>query len=107
MREILARATHDNYRALRTAQNSSPADDPAMKPWQELDEDFKQSNRKQADHIFTKLQAVNCRLEPLISWDEPLFSFTPDEVEKLAELEHFRWVEERICGRMEIWAGKK
>jgi RyR domain len=95
MREILARATHDNYRALRTAQNSSSADDPAMKPWQELDEDFKQSNRKQADHIFAKLLEVNCKLEPLISWDEPLFEFTPDEVEKLAEFEHLRWNEER------------
>ncbi len=95
MREILARAIHDNYRALRKAQNSSPADDPAMKAWHELDEDFKQSNRKQADHIHNKLQAVNCGLEPLISWDEPLFEFTPDEVEKLAELEHLRWNEER------------
>jgi len=95
MREILARAIHDNYRALRYAQNSSPTDDPAMKPWHELDEDFKQSNRKQADHMYIKLQAVNCGLEPLISWDESLFSFTPAEVEKLAELEHIRWVEER------------
>ena len=97
MREILARAIHDNYRALRNAQNSTPADDPAMKPWHELDEDFKQSNRKQADDMYIKLQAVNCGLEPLISWDEPLFSFTPEEVEKLAELEHIRWVEERTA----------
>ena len=97
MREILAHAIHDNYRALRTAQNSTPIDDPSMKPWHELDEDFKKSNRKQADHMFIKLQAVNCGLEPLISWDEPLFSFTPKEVEKLAELEHVRWVEERIA----------
>ena len=95
MREILARAIHDNYRALRSALNSSPTDDPAMKRWHELDDDFKQSNRKQADHMYIKLQAVNCGLEPLISWDEPLFSFTPEEVEKLAELEHIRWVEER------------
>jgi len=97
MREILARAIHDNYRALRLAQNSSLIDDPAMKPWHELDEDFKQSNRKQADHIYSKLQEINCGLEPLISWDEPLFSFTPEEVEKLAELEHIRWVEERTA----------
>ena len=95
MREILAAAIHDHYRALRTAQNLPAADDPSMKPWHELDEDFKQSNRKQAYHIFTKLQEVNCGLEPLILWDEPLFEFTPDEVEKLAELEHIRWVEER------------
>jgi len=97
MREILSRAIHDNYRALRIAQNSSPIDDPAMNPWYELDEDLKQSNRKQADHIYIKLRAVNCGLEPLISWDEPLFSFTTEEVEKLAELEHIRWVEERTA----------
>jgi voltage-gated potassium channel Kch len=97
MREILAAAIHDHYRALRATQNSYPADDPSMKPWHELDEDFKQSNRKQAYHIYTKLQEVNCGLEPLILWDEPLFEFTPDEVEKLAELEHIRWIEERIA----------
>jgi hypothetical protein len=97
MREILASAIHDNYRALRTAQNSTTADDPSMKPWHELDEDFKQSNRKQADDMYNKLAAINCCLEPLISWDEPLFSFTPEEVEKLAELEHIRWIDERIA----------
>jgi hypothetical protein len=96
MRENLARAIHNNYRVLHNAQNSSHSDDPTMKPWHELDEDFKQSNRKQADHLYIKLQAVNCGLEPRISWDEPLFSFSPEEVEKLAELEHIRWVEERI-----------
>jgi hypothetical protein len=97
MREILAAAIHDNYRALRIAQNSTPADDPSMKPWHELDEDFKQSNRKQADDMYNKLSAINCWLEPLIAWDEPLFKFTDKEVEKLAELEHLRWNEERIA----------
>jgi hypothetical protein len=97
IREILARAIHDNYRVLRATQNSTPTDDPSTKPWHELDEDFKQSNRKQADQIFAKLLEVNCGLEPLVSCDEPLFKFTPDEVEKLAELEHVRWVEERIA----------
>jgi hypothetical protein len=65
MREILARAIHDQYRALRSGQNQSPTDDPAMKPWPELDEDLKESNRKQADHIPIKLQKVNCGLEVL------------------------------------------
>lgn len=95
MREILARAIHDQYRALRSAQNQSPGDDPAMKPWPELDEDLKESNRKQADHIPLKLQKVHCGLEPLTNWNEPLFSFPPEEIEKLAEFEHIRWVEER------------
>jgi len=95
IRDMLARAIHDNYRALRTAQNTGMAGDPAMKPWSELDEEFKESNRKQADHIVTKLQAVNCGIEPRISRDEPLFTFNPEEVEKLAELEHQRWNEER------------
>jgi hypothetical protein len=60
-----------------------------------LDEDLKESNRKQADHIPIKLQKVNCGLEVLTNWDDALFSFTLEEVEKLAELEHIRWVEER------------
>jgi voltage-gated potassium channel Kch len=97
MREIFARAIHDQYRALRSAQDQSFGDDPVMKPWPELDEDLKESNRKQADHIPVKLQKVHCGLEPLTNWDDPLFSFTPEEIENLAELEHIRWAEERTA----------
>jgi hypothetical protein len=97
MREIFARAIHDQYRALRSAQNQSPGDDPVMKPWPELDEYLKESNRKQADHIPIKLQKVHCGLEPLTNWDDTLFSFTSEEVERLAELEHIRWLEERTA----------
>ena len=95
MREILARAIHDQYRATHSAQYQSSEHDPALKPWPELDEDLKESNRKQADNIPIKLHKVNCRLEPLTNWDEPLFVFTSEEIENLAESEHIRWTEER------------
>ncbi len=31
----------------------------------------------------------------MTDWDAERFSFTPEEVERLAEMEHVRWMEER------------
>jgi hypothetical protein len=55
----------------------------------------KESNRRYADHISLKLQAVDCYLAPLQDWDALEFQFTTLEVETLAEMEHERWVQER------------
>src|SRR5207249_1639910 len=68
---------------------------PSLVPWERLPEGFKESNRNQADHIGLKLQAIGCDLAPLTEWDAHTFSFTPEEVERMAQMEHERWVEER------------
>lgn len=43
-----------------------------------------------------KLKAVGCGIAPLTDWDVELFKFSPDEIEKMAEMEHERWIEERL-----------
>ena len=43
---------------------------------------------------------MGCGIEPLTTWDPPQFEFTPEEIERMARLEHKRWVEER---RMNGW----
>lgn len=103
--ELLARALHAQYVGHREAQGWSfgttlDADrrmDPSLAPWHELSESLRASNRAQAAHTGAKLEAVGCTLVDLRDWEAEPFSFTNDEVEHLAALEHQRWVEERAA----------
>jgi hypothetical protein len=96
--EALAQAIHADYCRHQRERGQTPATNPAMVPWDELPEHLRDSNRDQAGHIGVKLRELGCGLAPLTDWDEPLFVFTEGEngeVERLARLEHDRWVEER------------
>jgi hypothetical protein len=92
--EILARAMHEEYVRQQAAEGHTPETKPAMVPWEELREDFKESNRRQASHIGVKLRAAGCGIAPLTDWEAESFRFTDQEVELLAEMEHDRWMEE-------------
>jgi TrkA-N domain/RyR domain len=94
--EILARAIHEEYVRDQARRGETPATNPSMAPWDELAEDLKESNRHQAEHIGAKLREVGCFVAPRTDWDEPLFQFTPDEIETLARIEHQRFVDERL-----------
>ncbi|PTL82419.1 NAD-binding protein [Vitiosangium sp. GDMCC 1.1324] len=88
----LARKAHEDYLRRKLAQGEAMGSRPSLRPWHELDEFFRESNRQQADHIPVKLRAIGCRTEP--SSPEAGtggFTFTPDEVEMLARMEHDRW----------------
>ncbi len=93
IRETLARAIHDNYVAARLL-NDPLLDDPALVPWEDLSSRLKDSNRSQAASIVEKLHAIGCDICPMTDWSAAHFSFTGEEVEYLAELEHVRWVNE-------------
>ncbi len=110
--EVIARAIHDVYLAHREATgwrygpelDEERRTDPALALWDELSEDLRDSNRDQARHTAIKLEAAGCELEELTGWlDEP-FSFTDEEVELLAEMEHERWVVDRIRNRWVLGA---
>ncbi len=94
---LLARVIYDDYRLRRIQEGKNPDDDPAMVPWPRLDETYQKANLGQAGHIFTKITAIHCRIVPLTDWDEELFSFTDEEVEILAALEHERWNQDRLA----------
>ena len=94
--EVLARATHERYVRELHDRGETQETNPSMAPWEQLPEGLKDSNRGQADHIGVKLKAIDCRIAPLDNWDAKLFSFTDEEIEKLAEMEHARFVAERI-----------
>ena len=92
--EVIARATHRNYVETRRASGGASPDDPSLAEWARLGSHLKDSNRKQARHLWVKLAAINCSLAPA-SGATAGFAFDDGEVELLAQLEHVRWVEER------------
>jgi hypothetical protein len=93
-REDLARAIHEKY--LKDQESKKPASDPSMQPWDKLSENLRESNRRQADHIPEKLRRVGCGFAPVTDKEPAIFEFTPAEIETMAELEHERWVSERL-----------
>jgi hypothetical protein len=95
MREKVARVVHENYRRDQAARK--PADDPAMATWDELPEHLRESNREQADHIFEKLDAIGCTAHPAGDSRVNLITLTDAEIELMAEMEHDRWVSERVA----------
>jgi len=87
--EIIAQAIHKDYIRRQEKKGKTPVS------WDELPEDLKESNRQQADHIGEKLKEMGFGIEPLTDWNEKLFEFTAEEIEKMAKKEHERWVLER------------
>jgi voltage-gated potassium channel Kch len=84
----VARALHDDY-------HSRHPD----KPWEQLSEELRDSNRHAADHIPIKLRALGYHEEPLRKDKDKdtarITSFTPDQVLLLSKMEHARWCAER------------
>jgi TrkA-N domain len=93
--EQLARALHASYIEACVGRGERPGERPALQPWERLPEPFRDSNRDQARHLGEKLEAIGCILVP--SFDTSLgFTYRDDEeVERLARMEHERWVRER------------
>jgi hypothetical protein len=94
IREAIARAIHENYRAGKTRVSSM--DDPSSAPWELLTENLKESNRQQADDISTKLRRIGYTVAEVIGRKSVKKTFTKDEVEIMAEMEHGRWNVERL-----------
>jgi hypothetical protein len=92
--ERLARTIHEHYLAEQVSKGTPTGSNRSLVAWDHLDEDLRQANRGQAGHIGRKLELINAALAPRTGPAEP-FEFTTDELERLAELEHERWAEER------------
>ena len=111
--ESLARAIHDDYGSIREsgadsalAGRPAPADAAALGPWDELPEEFKESNRAQARQIGEKLAVIGCLMVP--AFDPTLeFTFDDQELQLLARLEHERWVQERTSQGFELGPARR
>ena len=92
--ERLARALHARF--LAEYAGSSPAQASHV-PWEELDERYRADNRAQAEHIGTKLAEIDAIVVPAAP-DLPPFTLSEEpqgDVEKLARMEHDRWMAAR------------
>jgi len=94
--EILARAIHDDYVHYEKQKGTTIESNPSMASWEELPENLKESNRSQAEHICVKLKAIACDIGLTSDWDVQPFTFSPDEVELMAQMEHERYIDERL-----------
>jgi hypothetical protein len=94
--EQLARSIHADYVAKSQARGETEAENRSMVSWEQLPRDLQDANVAQAAGIGAKLEAINAVVVPE-SAEASDFSFTPGEIDGLAEQEHKRWMNERIA----------
>lgn len=97
--DLLARRIHEAYCHQREAAGDEPSASTA--PWDTLPESSRRANRRAADHIWTKLEAVGYRIDrrdqalPRLV-DQGARLEEPATLSALAELEHDRWWADRV-----------
>jgi len=67
----------------------------SLKNWNELDDTFKEANKKQAAYSLEIIKAAGFNVVGGVDAPTPI-TFTDDEIEDMAKLEHGRWVVERL-----------
>ncbi len=86
-RETIAMAIHEASRVETAA---------AIPRWGELDGALQESNCLQADYIFETLRQIRCDVRPVSDREIVRMSFTDDEVETMAAMEHGRSNAQRL-----------
>jgi hypothetical protein len=101
--EIMARAAHEAFFESMTSKgfqygpeiNTGLKTHPALVEYEELPEDFREANRATVRDIPHKLRLFGYRIQP--NDDQgALSTFSDTELEQLAQLEHRRWMEQRL-----------
>jgi TrkA-N domain len=96
--ELLARAIHERYLEQKRSQGVAMGSRPAMRPWEELAERYRDSNRQQAASLPRALQLDRRRRYDIVQAHrkgEGAFVFPPDDLERIARNEHERFLDER------------
>jgi len=94
--EQLAMTIHETYRAYMANQGAPAGSSESIRPWDQLPEYFKHSNREQAWDIGRKLAMIGLSAVPGRGANGHL-ALTDEQVEMLAKVEHVRWVNERTA----------
>jgi len=105
--EILARSVHEDYLRQRLAEGVHMGQKRSMVSWEDLPEDLRESNRHQVDHTRLKLAKIDYGIKPIRDWDSADFQFPPDEVEKMAQMEHDHWMEGRLRSEWQFAPGSE
>jgi hypothetical protein len=106
-REKFAETIHNTYMIHSTMNQETGYSASALNKWHLLDEDFKTSSREYIEDLKNKLKKINCGIERLKDWDDILFELPAGQVEILAELEHERWMKEKIAKGWTYAEGEK
>lgn len=96
----MAMAVQGDYYQMRRPKPDF-GDRPADVPWENLPQEYKDSNRKAADHIGVKIRGLGYVIAPEYNEEEEPDLYTTvtlskEEIEMLAQLEHVRWMAERL-----------
>jgi hypothetical protein len=67
-----------------------------MRDWDDLTDDLRASNFQQADHMAIKMRAIGCEIVDAKDSRLSLQTFSRQELEILAPVEHRRWNAERL-----------
>jgi len=104
-REVLGRAIHEAYRRKRIESGGQPSADPALRAWEGLAADLRESSMQQADDIEWKLGEVGYELAAVHGTRRggEERELPTAVVERLAELEHGRWNAERLLAGWRYW----
>ncbi|WBP84959.1 DUF1003 domain-containing protein [Kitasatospora cathayae] len=89
----LARAIHQSRLTAAVEDGEEPGSRPTLLPWEELPEELRSANRRQARQLGERLAAVGCLMVPTSEQVAPeavggFEDFTEEETEVLARLEH-------------------
>ncbi len=95
-REVLAQALHQGYLAQQLVDVQQPVTSRTLVGWDQLSEELKSSNRRQVDHLCTRLKACGFELVPCPDGEIELLVLSPDDADRLARMEHERWLNERM-----------
>jgi hypothetical protein len=111
--DVIARALHQDYLNTQEETGHMPRSKPALFSWEELEEKYRDSNRRAADHIDVKLRSIGLEVKPLEGESLGFFDNDP-RVELLAQMEHESWSADTLLqgytyGRIrdEVSANKK
>jgi hypothetical protein len=96
MNEQLAMAIHETYRQQAMGQGDTVETNESVKPWDELPDHLKDSNREQAWDIGRKLAMVGLSAVPA-SGSTGGVTLAEADVDRLAKAEHRRWMNERTA----------
>jgi hypothetical protein len=96
MNESITRSIHSNYLEMMATITGVNANSANQVPWEELGEDLKEMNRDQADSIGGKLRSISCEIIPWTDYGAQEFTFTGEEIEKMAKMEHERWAQQKL-----------
>jgi hypothetical protein len=102
IREQVSELLHETYIKYREGMETTDEglrkfrEQDSSKPWRELNEEFRESNRAHAAEIPRKLRMISCFLAKEDENRTAVIKFTKKELDRLAEQEHERWNAERL-----------